>query len=280
MSRRILIVDDDASMLQALAVMVQMRLPELVPETSASAREALDRMTATRFEAVVSDIKMPGMDGLELTKQLRRTHPTTPIVLITGHGDEDLCLEALGAGAFAFVQKPIDRNYFLAAVGRAIEFGRLSRDVQRLREHEERMRLAQSAAHAGLWDWDVKADRAVWSDETWDLFGLPRHSQPVTLEFWQSRLHPDDRGMAVSVIQRTLAHGERYADEFRIIKPDGQVCWHAARGRVMRDADGAPIRLIGLTTDITARKRVEEELRMRLADTHELLKSLPPPLPA
>src|SRR6185312_9331024 len=70
----------------------------------------------TDYDAIVSDIKMPGMDGLALLQEIRELRPTTPTLMITGHGERDLAVQALRGGAYDFVQKPIDRDYFVAVL--------------------------------------------------------------------------------------------------------------------------------------------------------------------
>ncbi len=81
---------------------------------------------------------MPGMDGLALLNEIRSVRPKTPTLLITGHGEHDLAVQALRGGAYDFVQKPIDRDYFVASLERAIQLRRLDREVERQRLALER----------------------------------------------------------------------------------------------------------------------------------------------
>src|SRR5207244_2018005 len=106
---RVLIVDDDAALLEALPDALRLRLPEVDVEAVASAEEALRLIAAHDYDAIVSDIKMPGMDGLALLDEVRQIRPETPTLLITGHGEHDLTVLALRGGAYDFIQKPIDR---------------------------------------------------------------------------------------------------------------------------------------------------------------------------
>src|SRR5881409_808238 len=117
---RVLIVDDDAALLQALPEALRLRMSGLTVDTADSAATALDRIAARDYDAIVTDIKMPGMDGLALLAEIQRRQPDTPILIITGHGEYDLSVRALRAGAYAFVQKPIDRDRFVASLYRAI----------------------------------------------------------------------------------------------------------------------------------------------------------------
>jgi PAS domain S-box-containing protein len=130
----ILIVDDDTALLEALPRALKLRLDGIQIDTSDNATEALKRIAEVDYDAVVSDIKMPGLDGLEVLREIKKLRPKTPTLLITGHGEHELAVQALRGGAYDFVQKPIDRDYFVASLERAIELHRLERrvDEQRL----------------------------------------------------------------------------------------------------------------------------------------------------
>jgi PAS domain S-box-containing protein len=135
---RVLIVDDDPALLQALPETLRLRMAGLLVDVADSARAALARIGATDYDAIVSDIKMPDMDGLALLAEIRVLCPTTPTLLITGHGEHDLAVRALRGGAYDFIQKPIDRDYFVFSLRRAIQMRQLSRQVEQQRLALER----------------------------------------------------------------------------------------------------------------------------------------------
>jgi len=140
-SSHILIVDDDPALLEALSEMLQLRMDEIVVDRAESAGVALEYIAKTDYEAIVSDIKMPGMDGLALLARIRQVRPDTPTLLITGHGQHDLAVQALRGGAYDFIQKPIDREYFVASLSRALHMRRLHRQVEIQRHALERHAL-------------------------------------------------------------------------------------------------------------------------------------------
>jgi DNA-binding NtrC family response regulator len=117
---RVLIVDDDLALLEALPEALRLRMGGVTVETADSAAAALERVAQQEYDAIVTDIKMPGMDGLALLDEIRTRRPDTPTLIITGHGENDLVVHALRGGAHDFIQKPIDRDYFVAALYRAI----------------------------------------------------------------------------------------------------------------------------------------------------------------
>ena len=137
---RIVIVDDDPSLLKALPEAVRLRLKDVAVDTCDSAADALSKISVTDYDAIVADIKMPGMDGLALLAEIRTLRPDTPTVLITGHGHDDLAVLALRGGAYDFVQKPIDRDYIVGSLTRAIE-----ERERRRRVEEQQVFLGQHA---------------------------------------------------------------------------------------------------------------------------------------
>ena len=126
----VLIVDDDPALLEALPEALRLRMGGVTVETADSAAAALDRMAARDYDAILADIKMPGMDGLALLSEIRRRQPDTPILMITGHGDYDLAVRALRGGAYDFIQKPIDREHVVASLHEAIRAHALNRRMK------------------------------------------------------------------------------------------------------------------------------------------------------
>jgi DNA-binding NtrC family response regulator len=126
---KILIIDDDAALLEALPETIRSRMATLEVEVTDSPKTALTRIAATDYDAIISDIRMPGMDGLVLLQKIKALRPDTPTLLITGHGEHNLVVKALRGGAYDFIEKPIDREYLIASLTRAIQTRHLRRQV-------------------------------------------------------------------------------------------------------------------------------------------------------
>jgi two-component system nitrogen regulation response regulator GlnG len=126
----VLIVDDDLVLLEALPQAVHLQLGGVTVDTADCAAAALDRIAARDYDAIVADIKMPGMNGLELLAEIRTRRPDTPTLMITAYGENDLVMGALRGGACDFIPKPIDRDYFIAALRRAMETREARRRVK------------------------------------------------------------------------------------------------------------------------------------------------------
>ena len=130
-AHKLLVVDDDAAMSQMLASLFRERGYPV--EEAASADEALERTRETEFDAVLSDIKMPGKTGIEMVGELRRIRPATPVVLMTAFGSIDSAVEAMRAGAFDYITKPFEPEAVLLTVERALERRALEEENRRLR---------------------------------------------------------------------------------------------------------------------------------------------------
>ncbi|MDY9927178.1 PocR ligand-binding domain-containing protein [Methanosarcina sp.] len=139
-----------------------------------------------------------------------------------------------------------------------------------LLESESRLRLAQVAAGAGIWNWDIPSDRLEWSEELFRLFGLDPEKYDASFDLWRDLLHPDDRLRVDSQIATAIDNHTPIAIEYRIVLPSAEVRWINALGSTTYDSNGKPQRVAGICIDITERKKAEEALKK----THENLEKL------
>jgi two-component system, LuxR family, response regulator FixJ len=135
------IIDDQQAVRDALAEML--RLFGYSVESFASADAFLARVSTAVAGCIVADVRMPGMDGIELVRELARRRVALPVVLISGHADVPMAVAAIKAGAEDFIEKPIDDAHLLAAINRCLArvLDSLSRDqsLDDLRERFERL---------------------------------------------------------------------------------------------------------------------------------------------
>jgi PAS domain S-box-containing protein len=138
-----------------------------------------------------------------------------------------------------------------------------------LRESEARLTLAAASADAGLWELDLETGRFWSTDKARNLFGLPADSG-VTFDTFLALVHPEDRERIQHTVEQVAESGEGLRAEYRSLHPDGGVRWMVSQGRPHPESSAKPRRLMGVTIDITDRKRAEEHLRQTLAEVQHL----------
>ncbi len=114
---RVLLVDDETDFVEALSARLEVR--GMLVEAAASGAEAIAKVKARRFDAVVLDLAMPGMDGIETLRELRAILPDVQVILLTGQASLKQGIEAMKLGAIDFLEKPVSIDTLLAKIGEA-----------------------------------------------------------------------------------------------------------------------------------------------------------------
>jgi PAS domain S-box-containing protein len=140
-------------------------------------------------------------------------------------------------------------------------YQKLQHAQEALRASEERLELAQRAGRIGTFDWNIRTGAVSWSATKEEHYGLPPGGFGGRYEDWRQAVHPDDRERAEADRRRAVAERTELDSEFRIVRPDGETRWIASKGKVFYAGDGEPLRMLGVSLDVTERKRAEEELR-------------------
>ncbi|MBN2184162.1 MAG: sigma-54-dependent Fis family transcriptional regulator [Candidatus Krumholzibacteriota bacterium] len=125
MSKQVLIVDDEESIRSSLEKLLSFEKYNAL--TAPNGKTALEIVSSERIDIILLDIKMPGMDGLEVLEKIKEKHPGIPVVIISGHGNISTAVEATKLGAFDFIEKPIDLDRLLLTIRNGIKQGDLSR---------------------------------------------------------------------------------------------------------------------------------------------------------
>ena len=138
----------------------------------------------------------------------------------------------------------------------------------------ERISLAARAAKSAFWDWDLATNTVLWSPEMMDLFDVAeseRRGELDTWRVWRERLHPEDLPTAERDAMAAFHAQSPLALEYRIVLPNGNVLWMETRGDIVRDDQGRAVRIAGITSDVTDRKRAEQTAATYRAQLEQLL---------
>ena len=131
---------------------------------------------------------------------------------------------------------------------------------------DERLEMVLASSGTGFWEWDVRSGDLTWSETIYRQHGLDPEGEAPSFERYIETIHPDDRERFRQTMDETLASRDTFSLEFRIVWADGSVRWTHGVGRIFRDPDGRPTRLIGTGTDITEQHRLEADRDRLLAD--------------
>jgi len=138
-----------------------------------------------------------------------------------------------------------------------------------LQESEERFRIGATSASDLIWDWDIPSSRLDWFGDIDEILGYQPGEFPRTIDAWGEAIHGDDVPRVNATLGRHLKEGEAYYEEYRIKCKDGTYRYWTDRGTAMRDEKGEPYRMIGACSDITERKRAEEEIHKLNAELEQ-----------
>ncbi|KAB2809854.1 sigma-54-dependent transcriptional regulator [Phaeocystidibacter luteus] len=130
----ILIIEDEQAIRRVLRNILSEENKSFVVEDAENGKAGLDKMAETNFDLVLCDIKMPGMDGIEVLDQIIAKYPDTAVVMISGHGDIETAVDCIKKGAYDFISKPPDLNRLLNTVRNALDRHQLATEVKVLKK--------------------------------------------------------------------------------------------------------------------------------------------------
>jgi PAS domain S-box-containing protein len=291
---RVLVVDDSEAKRYTLAAPLRGAGMEVLE--AASGQEALAAM-ALRPDVVVLDVRLPDMDGFEVSRQLKADPATAAIPLLYSSALlEDAALEArlFEDGADGYIPQPVEPKHLVAQTWALVRMRRaeLARQREReqllavreatqaaLRQSEEQLRMALEAAALGTWSYALEAGELRWDARTRELFGVTPE-EAVDSATWLRAVHPEDREAVEALARRVRAArvGEALELDYRVLglRDGGVLRWLSARGRLFDAADGGGRCFSGTVLDITERKLGEQRAEDLQAATAALSHALTP----
>ena len=133
MPEKILIVDDEPDMLKLLEMILKEKTPYETVTTN-NPLEALDLVKRGGFDAVIADLKMPGLDGVELLDAIKQVDEDIPVIIITAYGTVESAVESMQKGGFDFITKPFRKEQILYTIDKALKWLSLQKENKRLKE--------------------------------------------------------------------------------------------------------------------------------------------------
>jgi signal transduction histidine kinase/CheY-like chemotaxis protein len=258
---RILLLEDnaaDAQLSQDVLEADGLRCDVVRVQTRAEFVSALEDR---RLDLILADYSLPSFDGISALKIAIGARPDLPFIFVSGTLGEEVAIEALKIGGTDYVLKT-KLSRLVPAIERAMreaeERAERKRAEQALRRSEAYLSEAQRLSRTGSFGWDAASGQIYWSDETFRIFECDPAITP-TIQTVLDRTHPEDRPSVRQTIDRAATEKRDFAHEYRLMMPDGSVKHVRALARRTPAEDGEGVVFVGAITDITERKRAEEE---------------------
>ncbi|MDB5595728.1 MAG: multi-sensor hybrid histidine kinase [Hyphomicrobiales bacterium] len=292
----VLLVDDQPGKLLTYEAILGELGENLVK--ASSAREALAVLLKTDVALVLIDVCMPELDGFELATIIRE-HPRfrkTPLIFVSAVQITELDrLRGYEAGAVDYVPVPVVPELLRAKVKVFLELHRTSMELERLNaeleervakrtaelesvatrllESEQRRSLALVAGRMGSWERNLLTGEYSWDEGQYRIYGVDPAKFLPTVDAVQQLIHADDLDRVLKAEEQAAGSGRSFYSEFRLVGPDGTIRWCIAGGAVTLDSSGTPLRLTGVTHDITDRKVLEETLQNQKDELEQLVEA-------
>ena len=251
-------------------------------------QEALQRLQTTRYEVILLDLTLPDSAGLVSLEQLLTSAPSIPVLVLTNNNNPEIAIEAVRRGAQDYlIKRQINHEMLVRSLRYAIERkqqAKALRDAnealesrvqsrtqelelanQNLRQEivhrqavQERLMLAKKAGKIGIFEWDIRADKMIWSDELETLYGVSAQDFDGHCDSWLNMLCEESRTKVKKELLRAVSLGKGLDTEFKVAHPKG-ARWLVVKSALFNGDDGKPNRMLGIHMDITDKKQLEAQ---------------------
>lgn len=269
----ILLVDDDS--LDRAAARRALKAAGLVARIheADSCVSAMDLLRAQTFDCAFMDFQLPDGDGLDMLRDIRAEHIPTPVVMLTGHGDEQIAVELMKAGAADYLSKSRLTPEAVAQTLRgAIRIHKAEQSAHqakhKLRASERLVREMADSAPALLWMGDMEGN-CTFLNQSWLDFTGRAMSEELG-KGWEQGIHPDDDAYCTEQFRQARAHRQPFRMEYRLRRADGEYRWMLDAGTPRQSAEGVLVGYIGSCIDITERRQSEQTLLEKQAHIERL----------
>jgi CheY-like chemotaxis protein len=232
---RILIVDDEPTICEMLSLELESLGHDVTSVLSPA--EAISLLGKKSFDVLITDVRMPHMDGLEFMQWALNMHPDIQVVVITGHGDIDMAVQAMRQGALHFLQKPLSLKTLESIVEQCIA----KRDtIIKLRQHEKHL--------CGVWEWNIKSEQLFLSQQCLEI--LMPNEIPTSLTEWRQLIDPGERNEIIKGLQQAIDQGDSRFNTQYHLDADSRIFWEMDE-IVRHDATGEALRIIGVLKEVS-----------------------------
>ncbi len=277
----ILLIDDDdvdrmATRRALKATDIQATLQEAM-----SAKEGFEAAKSRNYDCILLDYQLPDGDGLTLLRKLRAEQINTPVIMMTGQGDEELAVEILHAGAHDYLPKnrlnPESLTQALHSVKQIFKAESQRKAVQeKLTETSSRLQYLIDNSPAIIYSAVPTGDFKITfvSENLRIVLGYEPYEMRDDMNFWIEHIHPDDSAALMQRLPALLSQGGQLTHDYRFRHQKGHYLWMHGTLRLVRNRAGQPLELLGSLLDISKRKEMEDALKQEKEEQKNLIREL------
>jgi PAS domain S-box-containing protein len=268
---RILYVDDETTLLEIGKIFLE-QSGQFIVDTITSAPAALALLKSANYDVIISDYQMPEMDGIELLRQVRSSGNTTPFILFTGRGREEVVIQALNEGVDFYLQKGGEPRSQFAELSNKIFYAvRRKRAEEALRESEERFRRIVETTDEGIAQMDENFTMVYVNRRMAEMNGCTPEEM-IGRNFSSFMVAEEIPDHTSRTNERKLGECGRYERQF--MTKDGKIRWVHISATPLIDPNGTFRGSLAMCSDITDRKTAEEAIDRRNEELHAAYQQL------
>jgi len=283
MSIRILLIEDNPDHILITKRILEKANEDYQLDSESQAQEGLRRIIEENYDLILCDYHMPGLNALDILKEMKNKDKDLPFIVVTATGNEKAAVDLMKEGAYDYMLKDVLYEETLPVViKKAIERYNTKKEKERaeeaLQESERRYRLLAENVTDVIWTTDMNLRLTYISSSVKHLLGYSVE-EAVSLK-WEKILTPASYVVAMKVFTEELVKESReQKDLFRSrtleleqICKSGSTIWTETKLTLLGDPNGSPVGILGVTRDITERKKMEHELEKRMRDLEKFQK--------
>ncbi|WP_448873199.1 PAS domain S-box protein [Desulfobulbus propionicus] len=277
---KILYVEDDEDIIYQTHRYLSRYCPNIL--IAHNGQEGLDMFRRETPDIIVSDIRMPIMDGLTMAKEIRQENVSVPIIMLTAYDQSDYLMQSINIGIDGYITKPVDGVSFLSTLLRCTYRLKIERELQQalektkkreteIKKQREELAFIIEGSQIGTWNWDIANDDFFFNDQWALMLGyqpeelrvhVPSVGAMMNPQTMGAIIHPEDHAAVKHAVDEHLnGRTPLFSIEHRHLSKSGQPIWVHAIGKVLqRDENGRPQHAFGIQIDITDRKTATQQI--------------------
>ncbi|KAA5544762.1 response regulator [Adhaeribacter rhizoryzae] len=262
---KLLIIDDD--LVDRLTIQRSLAKANIncLIDMAGKGNQGLSLLKEKTYDCIFIDYLLPDTNGVNLLREIRAKEIDTPVIIVTSHGDERVAVDAIKSGASEYISKnmltPEGISYSLRTAIKLADIERERKAAEAaLLQSKNRLKEAQRLAKLGHWEYNLKTNKVIWSEEIFNIFELPEQTEPDYDDYLKI-VHPSDQELRKLVFTKSLETKTPYQLDFRIITPSGVTKYIASYGTPVINEHGETTGMVGTVQDISDRISTQKALQ-------------------